>query len=64
MHRFVLAGSTLTVLAACQPATTDLTEEQKVEIAAEVDSVANDLWAAWAAADFDRGICYNVPITR
>ena len=58
MHRFVLAASTLTVLAACQPATTELTEEQKVEIAAEVDSVANDWWAAWAAADFDRGMSF------
>ena len=32
MRRFVLAAFAMTVLAACQPATTELTEDQKAEI--------------------------------
>ena len=59
MHRpmlslFVIAAAA----AACQPAMTPLTEDQKAAIAAEVDSVASDWWAAWAAADFDRGMSF------
>jgi ketosteroid isomerase-like protein len=45
-------------IVACQPATTELTEAQKAAIAAEVDAVAADWWAAWAAAEFDRGMSF------
>ena len=34
--------------AACQPAITELTEEQKAEIAETVRQVNADYWAAWA----------------
>ncbi len=58
MRRFVLAAFALTVLAACQPATTDLTEEQKTEIATEVNAAVDDLWDIFGQADYDRGIVY------
>jgi ketosteroid isomerase-like protein len=55
MRRFVLAAFALTALAACQPAVTELTEEQKAEIAAEVDSVMSVWYSIWAGSlDFDR----------
>ena len=37
MRRIVLAAFALTVFAACQPSTTELTEEMKAEIATEVE---------------------------
>jgi len=58
MRRLVLAVLPLALLSACQPATTELTEEQKAEIAAEVDSVASDWWSAWSVVDFDRGMSF------
>lgn len=54
----MLALALVFAAAACQPATTELTEDQKAEIAAEVDSVASDWWAAWAAVEFDRGMSF------
>ncbi len=44
--------------AACQPEGTLLTDAQKAAIAAEVDSVAADWWAAWAALEYDRGMTF------
>ena len=58
MRRFVLAAFALTVLAACQPADTELTEEMKVEIAATVDSLTNEWWAAWEVFDVNRGVSF------
>lgn len=58
MRRFVISAFTLTVLAACQPATTELTEEQKAVIAAEVDSLTNEWWDAWRVLDVDRGASF------
>ncbi len=58
MRRFVLAALALTVLAACQPSTTELTEEQKTEIANEVNAIHAEAWDAWRAADVDRGMSY------
>jgi len=55
MRRIVLAAFALTVLAACQSATTELTEQQKAEIAAEVELLHGQFWDAWRAADIDRG---------
>ena len=57
MRRTVLAAFALTVLAACQPATTELTEEQKAEaVQALADSwagfkeaVENEDYDGWAA---------------
>ena len=52
MRRFVLAAFTMTVLAACQPATTELTEEQKAEIAAEIRQTARAFWSSIEETDF------------
>jgi ketosteroid isomerase-like protein len=59
MRRFALAALSLAFLAtACQPATTELTEEQKAEIATEVNAIQAEAWDAWRAADYDRGMSY------
>ena len=58
MRRFILAVFTMTVLVACQPATTELTEEQKAEIAAEATAINEVFWDAWRAADFEQGMSY------
>jgi ketosteroid isomerase-like protein len=58
MRRFVLAAFALTVLAACQPATTELTDYEKAEIAAEVELLHGQFWDAWRAWDFERGMSY------
>lgn len=54
MRRFILAAFTLTALAACQPATNEMTEEQKAEIAAEVNLRLDMLWDELKRPDFDR----------
>ena len=54
MRRFVLAAFALTVLAACQPATTELTEEQKAEIAAEVNLRLDTFWDVLRNPDYDQ----------
>ncbi|MDH3292258.1 MAG: hypothetical protein OEO20_15165 [Gemmatimonadota bacterium] len=51
MRRIVFAAFALTVAAACQPATTDLTEAQRAEIVAAVSQVATDNWRAWLAQE-------------
>ena len=57
MRRLVFAAVSLAFLAtACQPATTELTEEQKAEIAAEVNAIHAENARAWLDADFDRGM--------
>jgi hypothetical protein len=48
----------LFVAAACQPARTELAEDQKTQIAAEVDSLTQEWWAAWEVFDFDRGLSF------
>lgn len=58
MRRFVLAAFAMAVLAACQPATTELTDEQKAEAAAEVNLVLDTFWDVWDETDYDRGIQY------
>jgi len=58
MRRFLFAAFTVTVLASCQPATTELTVQQKGEMAAEVELVLDSFWDAWRAADVDRGMSY------
>ena len=54
MRRLVLATFALSLLAGCQPATVELTEEQKAEIAAAVRQVFEDEIAAANEADFER----------
>jgi len=51
MRRIVFAAFALTVSAACQPATTDLTEAQRAEIVTAVSQVATDNWRAWLAQE-------------
>ncbi len=46
------------MLAACQPGTVDLTEAQRSAIAAEVDSITSEWWAAWEAVDVERGVSF------
>ena len=58
MRRFALPAFALTVLAACQPVATELTEEQKAEIAAMVDSLTNEWWSAWGVFDVDKGASF------
>ena len=58
MRRFVLAAFALTVLTACQPADTELTDYQKGEIEAEVNLELETIWDPFRQADFDRGIAY------
>ncbi len=55
MRRHALAALSLAFLVtACQPATTELTEEQKAAIEEEVRQSADDLGDAWNARDFDQ----------
>jgi len=56
MRRLVLAVLSLAFLAACQAATTELTEEQKAEIAAEVNATLDAAWDAWP--NLDQGMSY------
>ncbi len=58
MRRFVIAAFALTLLAACQPVATELTVEQKAEIAAEVGLVVPQFFDAFRDGDFDRGMEY------
>ena len=58
MRRLTLSVLSVAFLAACQPATTELTEEQKAEIAEEVNAIHGEFWDAWRAADYDRGVSY------
>ena len=58
MHRIVLAACAVTVLAACQPASIELTDYQKGEIAAEVELINGQFWEAWRAVDVERGMSY------
>ena len=59
MRRLALAAVSLAFLAnACQPATMELTEEEKAEIADEVNALHAEFWDAWRATDFDRGMSY------
>jgi uncharacterized protein (TIGR02246 family) len=59
MRRPVFTVLSLAFLAtACQSATTELTDEQKAEIADEVNGIHAENTQAWKDADFDRGMSY------
>jgi hypothetical protein len=57
MRRAILGFAVLTAVA-CRPVTTELTDEQRKAIAAEVDSLTTEWWAAWAAIDLERGLSF------
>jgi len=55
MRRLTLAALSLAFLVtACQPATTELTEEQKAAVEEEVRQLQADLGDAWRTLDFDQ----------
>ena len=57
MRRLVLAAFTLTFVAACQPATDEMTVEQEAEIVAEVKLINGQFWDSWRVYD-GRGMSY------
>jgi ketosteroid isomerase-like protein len=46
------------VVAACQSGTTELTQERRAEITAQVNARNAEFWEAWRAADWDRGMAF------
>jgi ketosteroid isomerase-like protein len=58
MLRITRIVLTLSFIAGCRPATVELTDARKAEIAAEVDAAAAAWWDAWAAVDYDRGMSF------
>ncbi len=61
MRRFVLTAFALTMFAACQPATIELTEEQKAEIADEIRQVAAGMIEAAEEVDIERWLSHWPP---
>lgn len=53
MRRLVLAAMTLAFLAACQPATTEFTEEQRAAVADEVRQLADAFFEDFRTLDFE-----------
>ena len=59
MRRLAFVALSLAFLAtACQPATTELTEEQKAALADSVSAMHAEMWQPWLAADLDQGMPY------
>lgn len=58
MREFISVAIAVTVLTACQPATNDLTEDMRTEIASEVNDVHSEFWDTWRETDFERGMQY------
>jgi len=58
MRHFVLAALALSVFTACRPTTTELKEQQKSEIAAEVNAIHAAFWDSWRETDFESGMSY------
>ncbi|UCG86887.1 MAG: nuclear transport factor 2 family protein [Gemmatimonadota bacterium] len=58
MHRLFLAAIALTVLAACRPATTELSEDQKAAIADEIAALHADAAKAIRARDVGSWLAY------
>ncbi len=58
MRRLVLAAACFVLLTACSASIeVTLTDEEKTAIAAEVDSICDQVWyPTWEALDFDRGL--------
>ena len=58
MRRLTLSVLSLAFLAACQPAVTELTEEQKAEIADELTQVMDGIGASFRELDVERFLTY------
>jgi len=59
MRRLAFVALSLAFLAtACQPATTELTEEQKAALADSVSAMHAEMWQPWLAVDLDQGMSY------
>ena len=52
------AAFALVVSAACQPAPTEMTEQEISEVAAQVNAINDGFWNAWRDADIERGVSY------
>jgi hypothetical protein len=61
MRRILLAALAVSVFVACQPATTELTEEMKAEIAAEIRQVVAEFWQTAEEVDIQRWLGYWPP---
>ena len=61
MRRFVFAAFALTVFAGCQAATTELTEERKAEIVAEIRQVYSGWLTTLDPINFDATLSYMHP---
>ena len=60
MRRLLLAALAVSVFVACQPATTELTDEMKAEITTEVQAAINDYTEAWESVDLERGMAFTL----
>ena len=58
ISRLFATVATVAVLAACQPTSPELTEEQKAALADSVSAMHIEMWQPWLAADLDRGMPY------
>ena len=56
MRRFAVAAVVLAVLVACQPATTEFTEEQRAAVADTVRQLADTFFEDFKALDFDHAM--------
>ena len=59
MRRILLTAAAACLLAAgCQPATTELTDEQRAAFADTVNAANAEAWDAWREMDLDRALSY------
>ncbi len=58
ISRLFATVAAVAVLAACQPTSPELTEEQKAALADSVVAIHIESWQPWLAADLDRGMPY------
>jgi uncharacterized protein (TIGR02246 family) len=58
ISRLFATVAAVAVLAACQPTSPELTEEQKAALADSVSAMHTEMWQPWLAADLDRGMPY------
>ncbi len=58
MRQIRLTAAAACLLAACQPATTELTDEQRAAIADTVNAANAEAWDAWREVDLDRALSY------
>jgi len=56
--KVIAPGALLLLVGACQPASTEFTDQQKTELAAEVDAAAGAWWSAWEIVDLEQGLSF------